>query len=188
MLAFSSGSILGRPPVHSLAARQLLVVALARTELEGFLAPKAKDSEHAEASVKQLVNPILQCLVEVDQHVPAQNHIELVERAVARQVVLRKQYVFSQGRPQNRALVLFRVVVRKYALAPGACIVAFIRLDHLERIDSGPGPSQNSFIYVGRIDPAPVIYAFLLEQNGQRVNLFSGRTSRVPDSDEGISP
>src|SRR5215831_17974850 len=113
MLALSSDSILGDPPVHSLAAGQLFIVGLAGTERERLLASEAKDSKHAEASVEQLVNPVLQRLVEVDQYVSAQDHIELVEGTVARKIVLGKQDVLPQRRPQYRALILLRIVFRK---------------------------------------------------------------------------
>src|SRR5215470_3158632 len=106
MPAFSSESImLGDPPIHSLTASQFFVVALTRSQLERFLAPEAKNSEHAEAPIEQLVDPVLQSLVDIDQHVAAQNHIELVERAVADKIMLRKQDVLPERSSQDCAFI-----------------------------------------------------------------------------------
>src|SRR5438045_7635465 len=68
--------------------RKLLVVRLVRREADGLLGPQAEEPELHEAPVEQPVDALLEAPVEVDEDVPADDQVELVEGAVSGQVVL----------------------------------------------------------------------------------------------------
>src|SRR5882762_7407597 len=53
-------------------------------EPDRLLVPEREDPERREAVVEQAVHVILQCFVEVDHHVSANDHVELVEAAIHR--------------------------------------------------------------------------------------------------------
>src|SRR5687768_8802457 len=59
--------------VHAFVARLVL------RELQRLLAPQAEHPEPDEAVIKQRMHAVLQVLVEVDQHVSAEDHVELGE-------------------------------------------------------------------------------------------------------------
>ena len=83
-------------PVEPLARVELLVAVGVAREPERLLAAEREDAEHHEALVEQLVHAVLQRAVEVDQHVAADDHVELVERAVRDEVVLREDDVVDE--------------------------------------------------------------------------------------------
>src|SRR5438874_1326548 len=70
------------PPVQLAPAGELLEVSLVRRELERLLASQPQESEHRQAVIEQAVDPLLERAAEVDHHVPAEDDVELVERAV----------------------------------------------------------------------------------------------------------
>ena len=48
--------------------------------------------------------------------------------------------------------------------------------------------AQHGLVHVGRVDPAAVVEAGLLEQDRHRVDFLAGRAARVPDPDERVRP
>ena len=67
--------------------------------------PQGQDPERVEAVVEQLVHAILQRLVEIDHHVAAEDHVELVEGPIGGQVVLREDDVLRERAAEPGAIV-----------------------------------------------------------------------------------
>src|SRR5256885_8374364 len=84
-------------PVELLSLVEGFVALLERTEVDRFLVSEREDPEVDEAPVEELVNVILQVLVEVDHHVPTDDHVEVVEGPVRDEVVLSEDDVLDQG-------------------------------------------------------------------------------------------
>ena len=80
---------------YSLSCRVELLVASPRTGVNRIdsLRPSARTPNVIEALVEEPVHAVLQRAVEVDHHVAAEDHVELVERAVRDEVVLREDDV-----------------------------------------------------------------------------------------------
>src|SRR5450432_3961060 len=76
--------------------RQLLVVRLVGSEARRLLHPQPEEAEPDEALVEEPVHAVLQRAVEVDEHVPADYQVEIVERSVGGQIVLREDDVPPQ--------------------------------------------------------------------------------------------
>jgi hypothetical protein len=76
-----------------------------RHPVQRLLAAQAQDAEPREAVIKKVVHALLQWLREVDHHVAAQDHIEFVEGAVHRQVVLREEDVLLQRGAEDRGAI-----------------------------------------------------------------------------------
>lgn len=74
---FKNGSWLA--PVNSFLRVQLLVFRLARGETERLASTQAEHAARGQALEDQLMNPVLERFVEIDQNVPAKDEIELVE-------------------------------------------------------------------------------------------------------------
>src|SRR5687767_11873770 len=83
-------------PVDLLARAQLLVTMLEQREPERFLRAEAEQAEGGETVVEQAVHFPLQRLVEIDENVAAQDDVELGERSVGHEVVLRENHVREQ--------------------------------------------------------------------------------------------
>src|SRR5512146_314157 len=77
---------------------ELFVAILVLREAQRLLAPERQDAEHDEAVVEQRVDAVLQLAVEIDEHVPAEHDMELAERAVGDEVVLREYRVSRERR------------------------------------------------------------------------------------------
>src|SRR3989442_11904655 len=102
--------------VELLVRVELLVAGLVRAEADRLLMAEPKDAERDQALEEKLVHAILQRAVEIDHHVAADDHVELVERAVRDEVVLGEDDVLDQ-----RALELCAVVLREVVLREGPC-------------------------------------------------------------------
>ena len=97
------------------------------------------EPEHAErheALVEELVHPVLQRAVEVDHHVAADDHVELVEASVRDEVVLGEDDVLDERRSKTRAVVAREVVLGERPLAAGADVVLRVLAHLLEREDA----------------------------------------------------
>ena len=94
----------------------------------------------------------LKSLVEVDQHVTAEDHVEFAERAIGHEVVLREDHVLRKRLVEERSTVLRRVVLGERPLAAGADVVVGVFLHPLERKDSGLRSLQHHFVDVGGVD------------------------------------
>src|SRR6202008_2432844 len=70
------------------ALGELLVMRFVGGEARGLLAAQAQEAEADEALVEEAMHPLLQVAVEVDEDVPADDEMELVEGPVRGQVVL----------------------------------------------------------------------------------------------------
>src|SRR6266511_5334467 len=81
------------PPINLLLRIDLFVVVGDGREADGFLLPQAEASAHLHRVEKELLHAVLQHIVEVDQHVPAQDDVEVIERGVRDEVVLREDRV-----------------------------------------------------------------------------------------------
>src|SRR5712672_1960838 len=62
--------------VQLLRRAELLVARLVLRELERFLAAERQDAEHHQRIIEQRVHPVLQRLVEVDEHVATEDHVK----------------------------------------------------------------------------------------------------------------
>src|SRR5206468_12972298 len=78
------------PSVELLAGIELLVPALVRAEADRLLVAESEEAEGRQALVEQSMHAVLQRSVEVDHHVAADDHVELVERSIGDEVVLRE--------------------------------------------------------------------------------------------------
>src|SRR5437763_14583746 len=82
--------------VDPLVEVDLLVAAGVPREVDRLFVAEGEDPECVETFVEQRMYVILQRLVEVDHHIAADDHVELVEGPVHREVVLREDHVLSQ--------------------------------------------------------------------------------------------
>src|SRR5439155_27010777 len=82
--------------VEALDDIELLVPVSVRTRAKRFLVAEGEDAEAREALVEEIAHALLQAALEVDHHVPANDHVVLVEGAVGREVVLREDDVPHQ--------------------------------------------------------------------------------------------
>ena len=71
-------------------------------------------------------------------------------------------------------------------MPPRGDVVGGVLLHRREREDPRLGLLQHGLVDVGRVDAAAVVEAFLLEEDGHRVDLFARRTAGVPDAHERI--
>ena len=81
------------------------------------------EREHAEARealVEELEDALLERAVEVDHHVAAHDHVELVEAAVGDEVVLREDGVLDEPTVEDGAVVAREVVLGERARSAGA--------------------------------------------------------------------
>src|SRR5687768_12311279 len=78
------------------ALAEVFVRGLVRRELDGFLRAQGQEPEADQALVEEAVHAGLEVAVEVDEDVAAEHQVELVEGAVAHQVVLGKGDVAAQ--------------------------------------------------------------------------------------------
>src|SRR5213592_320055 len=84
------------------ALGELLVMSFVRSEPRRFLQAQPQEAETDQAVVEEAMDPILQDAVEIDEHVPADDEVEVVERPVGGEVVLREHDVAAQLRVQHR--------------------------------------------------------------------------------------
>src|SRR5512143_816379 len=107
-----------------LLAIDFLVAVLMGGESKRLALPQPEYAEQSQAPVKQAVHYPLQGRVEIDQHVPAENHVELVEGTVGSQVVLRENDAALQGRMEQDLCVRRGcAIVCERAFAPRRNIV-----------------------------------------------------------------
>ena len=155
-------------------------------EAERLLAPEAEEAEAAEAVVEQPGDAVLERRVEVDEHVAAEDHVELVEAAVGGEVVLCEDDVRGEIGVEARRVVSGDVIGGEVARAARADVVLGVRLHPLEREDARPRRLDRILVDVGRIDAGAFIEAFFVQEDRQRVDLFPGRASGTPDPGERI--
>src|ERR1019366_4340714 len=84
------------PPIQPLLDIDLLVVVGYVRVADRLLLAEAEDSEHLEAVEKGLLHAVLQLIVEVDEDVAAEDHVEVIERCIGDEVVLREDHVLAQ--------------------------------------------------------------------------------------------
>src|SRR3954453_14728540 len=92
-------------PVQLFDRIELLVAILEGTEVDRLLVPETEHAEMDEALVEEPVHAVLERAVEVDHHVAAHDHVELVEGAVGDEVVLREDDVVDERTLELRAVV-----------------------------------------------------------------------------------
>src|SRR5947207_4419151 len=92
-----------------------LVAGFVSRELQRLLAAQAEHAKPHEAVIKERVHAVLQILVEIDEHVATEDHVELAERPVRDEVVLRVHDVAHETLVEERAVVLRRVVLGERA-------------------------------------------------------------------------
>src|SRR5215471_19341362 len=90
---------------------ELLVASLVLGSSQRLFASESEDSEHRHALIEERVDAMLETLIEIDEDVSAEDHVELAERSVGDEVVLRKHDRSGQRRAEQRAVVLCRVVL-----------------------------------------------------------------------------
>src|SRR5438270_7730478 len=100
-------------PIHLLASVQLLIARLVLREAQRLLGPKRENAEHRQALVEQRVHVILQLAIEIDQDIPTENDIELRERPVGHEIVLREHDISRKRWTEQRAVILRGVILRE---------------------------------------------------------------------------
>ena len=115
-----------------------------------------EDAEPREALVEELEHALLQRAVEVDHHVAADDHVELVEAAVGDEVVLREDDVLDEAPVEERAVVAREVVLGERARAARREVVLRVLLHLLERKDAEPRALEHGLVDVRRVDPRAV--------------------------------
>src|SRR6266446_7482226 len=98
----------------------LFVTVCEPCEPDRLLVPEREHPERREALVEQAVHVILERLVEVDHHVATDDHVELVEAAIHREVVLCEDDVLGERTREAHMVVRGDVVAREVALAAAA--------------------------------------------------------------------
>src|SRR5688500_8096509 len=151
--------------------RERLVASVELREPEGLLRAKRENTEHDEAVVEQLVHPRLQRPVEVDEHVAADDDVELGERPIGDQVVLREDDVPLQRRREERPVVLRHIVLRERSLAACPDVVLRVLLHPVQRKDAALRALNDDLVDVGGVAPRPVVEALLLAEDRQRVHI-----------------
>jgi hypothetical protein len=172
--------------VEALVLVEGLVVSLVGAERHGLLLAQGQDPETGQAVVEETVDLVLQRLVEVDEHVAAHHHVELVERAVGHQVVLGEHDVGGQGGVEAGAVVGGHVVLGKGARSARGQVVLGVLPHLLQREDAVAGPGQHRLVDVGGVDAGALQQPLLGQQDGERERLLAGGAARVPDAEEGI--
>ena len=104
---------------------------------------------------------VLEGVVEVDHDVPAHDEVELVERAVGRQVVLREYDVLLQRAVEPGALVGGDVVLGELLRAARGEVVLGVLLHLLEREEALLCLLDDRLVDVRRVDAAALVEAFL---------------------------
>ena len=104
-----------------------------RAESDRLLVAQPEHAERDQAFEEEPVHAVLQRAVEVDHHVPADDHVELVERAVRDEVVLGEDDVLDQRALELRAVVLREVVLRNGPRAAGPDVVLRVLAHLVER-------------------------------------------------------
>jgi len=88
--------------------------------------------------------------------------------------------VFSELRVYCCSVVLHMIVIGQRGERPRCQIVPAPLFDDVQRINPGLGSFQRRGVNVGRVDGSAVEDSFLEEHYGDRIQLFSGGTTRVP--------
>jgi hypothetical protein len=114
-----------------------------------------------------LLHPLLQRAIEIDHDVAAKDHLELVERAIAHQVVGREHHVGTQEWPHDGGVGIGGVVVGKTAQPAGCLIVAGVLLHHRERIDAIASLPEDARLQLRRVDARALVETRLVQQDGQ---------------------
>ena len=157
-----------------------------RAEADRLLRAEREHPERHEAVVEELVDPLLQRAVEVDHHVAAEDHVELVERAVRDEVVLCEDDVLDERALELRAVVLREVVLREGPRAAGADVVLGVLAHLVERENAGASPVDDRFVDIGGVDARTLVDVLFLQQDRERVHLLARRAPGNPDAGEGI--
>src|SRR3954447_8610952 len=152
-------------PVDPFGLVERLVLLRERREGDGLLVAENEDPERFEALVEKPVHAILQHLVEVDHHVAAEDHVELVETTVHREVVLREDDVFRQLAHEAHVVVRGEVVLGEVSLAPRTQVVLRVLLHALEREHAFACGRQHVLVDVGCVDARAVVQALLAQQD-----------------------
>ena len=103
------------PPVQLFLGIEGFVAVDDGGELERFLPAQTEHAEHLHGLEEELLHAVLQGVVEVDQDVAAEDDVEVIERGVGDEIVLREDDVLAQRRPEDGVVVARRVVVRERA-------------------------------------------------------------------------
>ncbi len=136
-------------------------------------------SARAQCEMKRLEDPLLRCPVEINHQVPAGDQIDVRERGILDDVVMREQHGFAE-------------------LAPDAVAGAFAMEESFESllgqvghvglgVDALPRRGDRVLVEIGgehlhAWNAAPAFDGFG-EQHRHRVGLFSRRAARYPDPD-----
>jgi len=75
---------------------KFLVAVAVRSEVDGLLVSQAEKPGRAEAFIEEVMNACGERVIKVDQNVPAEHEMELIERAIGDQVVLRENDVLCK--------------------------------------------------------------------------------------------
>src|ERR1700750_2399997 len=85
------------PPVQTLRRIDLLVAVGDGRIAHRLLLAEAENPEHLHRLQKETLDTVLQGVVEIDEDVPAEDDVEVIERRIRHEVVLRENDVLAQG-------------------------------------------------------------------------------------------
>src|SRR6266568_8076021 len=173
-------------PVELLVRVELLVTGLVRAEADRLLVAQPEHAERDEALEEEPVDALLQCPVEVDHHIAADDDVELVERVIRDEVVLGEDDILDQRALKLRAVVLGNVVLRERPLPARLDVVLRVLAHLVERKHARTRAFEDGFVDVRRVDASTVVDLLLLEENGERVDLLAGGAASHPDPGERI--
>src|SRR5690242_10877827 len=162
------------------AAHLLVMLSVGSVEQRLTLAQRQVAAAD-QAVVEEAVDPLLERWPEIDEHVGADDEMEVVERSVGDEVVVRPGDARLQARVEAGGASHHRVVVGERT--PSATLlVRLLETSHpLERISPEPSHREHVLVQVGRVDGAAAEESFLSQQHRQRVDLLAARASRNPD-------
>src|SRR6476659_2490267 len=150
-------------PVDLFRSVDLFVAFLIRGKSERFLAAECEDAERGQAVVEKCEHSRLESFVEVNENVAAENDVELAERSIRDEIVLRENDVLRETRRKQRAVVFRYVVIRERALTTGGDVVLRVLLHSIERKDSRFCFLKHDFIDVCRINARPLVKPLLFQ-------------------------
>src|ERR1044071_2650778 len=112
--------------------------------------------------------------------------MELIERTVYRQVMLRKDEIVTERSPKNSIAVGAGIVFRKRPFPTCLRIVRRSLSRDLYRKDPLSGLLQDRIVHIGGIDTTTVVQPLLFQKDRHGIDLFSGRAACVPDPQKRI--
>src|SRR6185437_3924171 len=145
-----------------------------RRETQRLLGADAEKPLMAQRVAEQSERAILKFPVEIDEHVAAGDQLNLGEYAVGRETMVGKNDVVPQRLVEDDPTVSCRVVVGQRRRRTRFLVIGGEAGDPFDAVDAGGGSLQAVRVDIRRVDERLRQQFLLMQQNGQRVGLFSG--------------